>query len=99
MALALVAFHLISTATLMIVMVEVHGGQAEKRKITELMGILANSICGPAATPHASRMSSMPTFPKTRLPLETAQPGGTCESEQSRLPFAQTLDYWPQQTF
>ena len=46
MALALVAFHLISTATLMIVMVEVHGGQAEKRKITELMGILANSICG-----------------------------------------------------
>ena len=45
-AAALVAFHLVSTATLVIVMVEVRGGQAEERKMTEIMRILANSICG-----------------------------------------------------
>jgi hypothetical protein len=45
-AAALVAFHLVSTATLAIVMVEVRGSQAEERKMTELMRLLANSICG-----------------------------------------------------
>jgi len=45
-AAALVAFHLVSTANLVIVMVEMHGGQAEERKVTELTRILANSICG-----------------------------------------------------
>lgn len=45
-AAALIAFHLVSTATLVTVMVEVRGGQAEERQMTELMRALAISICG-----------------------------------------------------
>jgi hypothetical protein len=36
-AAALIACHLVSTAMLVTVMVEVHGGQAEERQMTELM--------------------------------------------------------------
>jgi hypothetical protein len=46
-AAALVAFHLVSTAALVTVMIEVRGGQAQQRQMTELMRSLANSICGP----------------------------------------------------
>jgi hypothetical protein len=49
-ATVLVAFHLVSTANLAIVMVEMYGGQAEERKMAELMRILANSICGRLAS-------------------------------------------------
>ena len=45
-AAALIACHLVSTAMLVTVMVEVHGGQAEERQRTELMRALAISICG-----------------------------------------------------
>lgn len=45
-AATLVAFHLVSTATLAIVMVELRRGQAEERQMTELMRALAISICG-----------------------------------------------------
>lgn len=45
LAAALVVFHLVSTAALAIVMVEVRGGRAEAQT-TELMRALANSICG-----------------------------------------------------
>jgi hypothetical protein len=45
-AAALIACHLVSTAMLVTVMVEVHGGQAEERQMTELMRALAISICG-----------------------------------------------------
>ena len=44
-AAALIACHLVSTAMLVTVMVEVHGGQAEERQMTELMRALAISIC------------------------------------------------------
>jgi hypothetical protein len=54
-AAALIVFHLASTAMLVTVMVEVHGGQAEERQMTELMRALAISICGqpPARLPRA----------------------------------------------
>ena len=45
-AAALVAFHLVSTAALVTVMVEVRGSQAAERQTTELMRALAMSICG-----------------------------------------------------
>lgn len=52
-AAALVVVHLVSAANLVIVMIEVHGGQtgegrmAGEGKMAELTRILANSICGP----------------------------------------------------
>jgi hypothetical protein len=54
-AAALIVFHLVSTAMLVTVMVEVRGGQAEERQITELMRALAISICGqpPPPVPRA----------------------------------------------
>jgi hypothetical protein len=54
-AAALIAFHLVSTAMLVTVMAEVHGGQAEERQMTELMRALAISICGqpPPRLPRA----------------------------------------------
>jgi hypothetical protein len=45
-AAALVAFHIVSTAALVTVMVDVRGGQAEERQMTQLMRALAISICG-----------------------------------------------------
>lgn len=47
-AATLVAFHLVSTATLAIVMVELRGRHSEERQMTELMRDLAISIsiCG-----------------------------------------------------
>jgi hypothetical protein len=45
-AAVLVAFHLVSTAALVAVMVEVREGQAEERQMTELMRALALSVCG-----------------------------------------------------
>jgi hypothetical protein len=43
---ALVAFHLLSTAALATVMIELRDAQAEERQMTELMRALAASICG-----------------------------------------------------
>jgi hypothetical protein len=45
-AVALVAFHVLSTAALATVMIEMRGAQAEERQMTELMRALAVSICG-----------------------------------------------------
>jgi hypothetical protein len=45
-AVALVAFHLLSTAALATVMIELRDAQAEERQMTELMRALAASICG-----------------------------------------------------
>jgi hypothetical protein len=45
-ATALVTFHLISTAALVTVMIEIHDSRAEERQMTELMRALASTICG-----------------------------------------------------